>query len=375
MAKKFDSSMADPMAMPVNQVEPSRFDISRYADWAAAADQRFAEFMAKREGIAVWQRVRVAEVFRDGCKDMQESLRWQLGALTCSLEYLTDAPTYLEPWYGIGITASAFGANYEWLEGQAPAVKPQYLTLRDAPDLVPRDWREVPIMQHAMEMIEYFLDFSGGRLPICWSDLQGPLNVLGNLVDTCSLYEAFYEAPEKLRQMLAAVTDVVISFTQKQSQAIGAALARPGHGFASSRAGTGIGLSVDNLIMVSPAMYAKFCSEYDGKIGGEFGGTAIHSCGNWARWIPAVKKNPNLLIVDGAFSPETDPAYNECEDFRDAFAGTGVIVHARMVGDPDEVLPRVKRLWAPGMKLIIGTHVQNPEAQHRLYHEIRQICS
>jgi hypothetical protein len=167
----------------------------------------------------------------------------------------------------------------------------------------------------------------------------------------------------------------VISFTQKQSQVIGGALARPGHGFASSRAGSGIGLSVDNLIMVSPTMYAEFCSGYDAKIGAEFGGTAIHSCGNWARWIPAVKKNPNLLVVDGAFSPETDPAYNECEDFRDAFAGTGVIVHARMVGDPEDVLPRVKRLWTPGMKLIVGTHVQDPQAQHRLYHEIHHLCS
>lgn len=375
MAKKFDSSMADPMAMPVDPVDPSLFDIPRYANWAAAVDQRFAEFMAKSEGIAVWQRVRVAEVFRDGCRDMRESLRWQLGGLTRSLSYLTDAPTYLEPWYGIGTTASAFGATYEWPEGQAPAVKPLYPTLQDTPDLAPSDWTEVPIMQHTIRMIEFFLDFSGGRLPLSWSDLQGPLNILGSLVDISSLFMAFYEAPERLRQMLDAVTGVLISFTRKQSQLIGRALVQPGHGFASSRAGTGIGLSVDNLVMVSPAMYAEFCSENDARVGSEFGGTGIHSCGNWARWIPAVKKIPNLLFVDGAFSPETDPAYNRCEDFRDAFGGTGVIVHARMVGDPEEVLPRVKRLWAPGMKLIVGTHVRDPRAQHRLYHEIHQLCA
>lgn len=323
----------------------------------------------------MWQRVRVAEVFRDGCKDMHKSLRWQLGGLTRSLEYLSDAPTYLEPWYGIGTTASAFGANYEWLEGQAPAVKPLYSSLQEVSDLVPHKWTEVPIMRHTIEMIEFLLDFSGGGLPLSWSDLQGPLNVLGGLVDTSSLFAGFYEAPDKLRQMLAAVTDVVISFTQKQSQLIGPALARPGHGFASSRLGTGIGLSVDNLIMVSPTMYTDFCSGYDTSIGEEFGGIGIHSCGNWARWIPAVKKLSNLLVVDGAFSPETDPAYNECEKFRDAFAGTGVIVHARMVGGAEEVMPRVKRLWAPGMKLIVVTHVRDPEAQHRLYHEIHRFCS
>jgi hypothetical protein len=30
------------------------------------------------------------------------------------------------------------------------------------------------------------------------------------------------------------------------------------------------------------------------------------------------------------------------------------------VGDPEEVLARVKRLWQPGLKLIVGTHVQDP---------------
>jgi hypothetical protein len=210
MAGRFDTGKVDAMAMPVMPVEPDIFDIARYADWAAAADHRFAEFLAREEGIAVWQRVRVAEVFLDGCRDMKESLRWQLGGMTRSLDYLTDVPGYLEPWYGIGTTASAFGAEYEWFEGQAPVVRPLYSAVQDVPELVPL---------------------------------------------------------------------------------------------------------------------------------------------------------------------ESDPAHNKCEEFRDTFAGTGVIVQARMVGEAGEVLSRVKRLWAPGMKLIVGTHVQDPQEQHRLYHEIHQLCS
>ena len=79
-------------------------------------------------------------------------------------------------------------------------------------------------------------------------------------------------------------------------------------------------------------------------------------------------------MVDGAFSPQTDPAYNQCEEFRDALAGTGIILHVRIVGEPEEVLSRVKRLWKPGLKLIVGTHVQDPKAQHQLYHDIHAIC-
>jgi uroporphyrinogen-III decarboxylase len=371
---KFDYTKADAMAMPVTPVDPADFDLARYEAFAASADQRYAEFLRKSEGVAIWQRVRVGEVFRDACRDMKQCLRWQLGGLTRAMDYLTDAPAYLEPWYGIGTTASAFGAEYEWLPGQSPAVKPAYHAIDEIPELSPRNAAEVPVLRHTLEMIEYFLEQTRGRVPLSWCDLQSPINVAGGLVDITSFLLAFHDEPDRTKAILSVLAEEVIRFTKIQSELIGDALARPGHGFASSRAGTGIGLSTDNLIMVSPAMYTDFCGEHSARIGDSFGGAAIHSCGNWGRWLPAVKKIRNLTMVDGAFSPQTDPAYNKCEEFRDALAGTGVILHVRIVGDPKEVLSRVKRLWKPGLKLIVTTHLQNPTAQHQLYRQIHQFC-
>lgn len=371
----FDYTKKDAMAMPVTPVEVADFDLPRFEVHATECDRRYAEFLRKSEGVAVWQRVRVGEVFRDQCRDMRQSLRWQLGGLTRSLDYLTDAPTYLEPWYGIGTTASAFGADYEWLPGQAPAVKPRYQSLAEVPAcLEPREPAAVPIQRYTLETIEYFLEQTRGRVPMSWCDIQSPINVVGGLVNITQFLMALHENPAQVKAILALMADEVIHFTEKQSELIGDALARPGHGFASSRAGRGIGLSTDNLIMISPAMYEEFCVADSARIGEHFGGTAIHSCGNWGRWISAAKKIPNLLMVDGAFSPQTDPAHNNCEEFRDALANTGVILHVRIVGDPEEVLARVKRLWKRGLKLIVGTHVQDPQAQHRLYHEIHRLC-
>ncbi len=373
--KRFDHTQKDAMAMPVQPVNIADFDLARYEAFAAGADQRYAGFLAKQEGVAVWQRVRAGEVFRDACRDMRESLRWQLGALTRTMDYLTDAPTYLEPWYGIGTTAAAFGADYEWLSGQAPAVKHRYSTLEEVHSLSARDPADVPILSYTLETIEYFLTQTRGRLPMSWCDLQAPINVASGLVDVNQFLAGFYEHPDAVKAILAAVSDELIRFTQRQTALIGKALARPGHGFASSRAGTGIGLSTDNLIMVSPAMFEEFCVADSVRIGGAFGGTAIHSCGNWGRWLGAVKQISNLIMVDGAFSPQTDPAYNQCEEFRDALAGTGVVLHARIVGDAEEVLSRVRRLWKPGVQLIVGTHVQDPVEQHGLYHAIHELCA
>jgi hypothetical protein len=58
--------------------------------------------------------------------------------------------------------------------------------------------------------------------------------------------------------------------------------------------------------MISPRMYESFCVPNDSRIGASFGGTAIHSCGDWARWLPTVKKFESLM-VGAAFSPQTDP--------------------------------------------------------------------
>ncbi len=360
--------------MPVAPVDPADFDLGRYEAHAVEADRRYAEFLRKQEGVAVWQRVRAADVFLDGCSDMQQSLRLQLGALTKSVAYFTDAPAYLEPWYGIGVAAAAFGGCYDWPPGQAPVLRPIYRSLADTCDLVTRDPGEVPIMAHVLAMIEYFLQETKGRVPLSWTDTQSPLNVATGLVDINSFLPGMLEDTEKTQAMMSAIADVIVAFTKAQSELIGAALARPGHGFASSRAGHGIGMSCDNALMISPHMYEVLCTPLEAAIGGGFGGAAFHSCGNWARWAQAVKTNDSLFMVDGAFTSQTDPDPNPCPVFRELFANTGIVVQARMVGNPDTVLESVRRLWAPGMKLLVVTYVQDVAAQHRLYRDIHNVC-
>lgn len=360
--------------MAVEPVEPEAFDFDRFEAFVAEADQRYAEFLRKPRGVAMWQRVRVGEVFRDACRDMKLSLRLQLGGLTKAMDYLTDAPPYLEPWYGIGTTAGAFGAQYEWPPGQAPVVRPLYRTLDEVPAQLTRLGNVAPILQYTLDTIEYFMDETRRRVPISWCDIQSPINAVAGLVEITEFFVAMREQPERAKAILSILADEIIRFTKVQSALIGTALARPGHGFASARTGIGIGLSTDNLIMISPGMYTEFCAEHTARIGGEFGGVAIHSCGNWGRWLDAVKQIPNLIMVDGAFSPQTDPDPCNCEQFRDALTGTGIILQARIVGEPEEVLARVKRLWQPGMRLIVVTHLQDPKAQHNLYHAIHELC-
>ena len=79
-------------------------------------------------------------------------------------------------------------------------------------------------------------------------------------------------------------------------------------------------------------------------------------------------------MADGAFTPGTDPDPNPPEPIRDAFAGTGITLCARMVGSPDTVISAVRRLWHPRLKLIVVTYCPTAKEQDRVYDFIHHHC-
>jgi uroporphyrinogen-III decarboxylase len=150
----------------------------------------------------VYRRMRVKEVFAEDSADWQKSLNWQLGALQQSMGYKADIPNFLEPWYGIGTIASAFGFGYRWEQGQAPALDGKFEQLEH---LLQADFKPVAqtaIGSHSLEMTEYFLEQTRGRLPMSWCDVQSPLNILCNLVDSNMFFPEFYLNPEAVEQAL-----------------------------------------------------------------------------------------------------------------------------------------------------------------------------
>ena len=77
-----------------------------------------------------------------------------------------------------------------------------------------------------------------------------------------------------------------------------------------------------------------------------------------------------MVMLDGAFSPETDPGYNPPEPFVERFTDTGIVVNARIVGDVEIVTGEAKQLLKPGMKLIIVTYCKTPEEQENVYRKL-----
>ena len=374
MKKIFDQNKADSQATVIEPVMPDAFDFAAYKAYEDGLLDRCKSFWVSDSGVLIYRRMRVAEVFSYGCRDMKISLASQLGALQKSMDYPANVPNFLEPWYGIGTVASSFGIDYTWHEGQAPAFKPKFNSINEALDFPVVDVKDTPIGQYTLDTIDYFLEQTHGRVPMSLCDIQSPFDVAAQIVDMTALLMGLYDCPDNVVELLDRIGVLLTEFTREQVKRIGKVLVWPGHGFASSVVFEGFGMSDDNSIMLSADQFEQFAVASLAKTARDFAGPVFHSCGNWSHLAPVVKQIDGLRMIDGAFGEQTDPSPNDAEIFPEVFAGSGVVVNARIVGDSSEVARHVRKLWAPGMKLIVTTYCQSPEEQQRAYEMVYEIC-
>lgn len=371
---KFDTSKADAQATVVEPVKIQDFPYDTYSGYEELLNERCRSFLQAESGVLVYRRMRVGEVFSYGCRDMKQSLEWQLGALQKSMDYKADVPNFLEPWYGLGLVACSFGIDYIWHPGQSPATKPAFQTIDDALAFNIMPVAETEVGRHTLEMIEFFLDQTKGKLPISMSDIQSPFNNATLIVDTSNLMLSMITEPEKVLKLMDVLADLEIGFYKKQEELIGDCLVRPGHGFASSRKFEGFGMSDDNIVMVDEDSYLNFAAPSFEKLGNAFGGPVHHSCGNFSDKAEMLKRISGIKMSDAAFTPETDPHPNPAEPFKTALRNSGIVLNARMVGNPTVVRETVEKLWIDGMKLIAVTFSQTPEEQEEAYDIIHDIA-
>lgn len=373
MKTEFDTSIRDSQSTYVEAIAPEVFDLDAYADYEASLKERQMEFLHGNRNLLVYRRVRADGVFYDKCRDYKESLALQLGALKAGMQFKADVANFLEPWYGIGYIAASFGGQYDWLQGQAPSVRPMFSSVEELLNADRKPIHETDIGKHILEMEEYFLEKTKGKLPISFCDVQSPLNMLSYLLPITDLFIEVYDDPDGLGEAANLVGDLLLEFLEKQKNLLGDTLALPGHGFASSRLFKGIGMSNDNSIMLKAEDYLDIFAPADEKIGERMDGYVYHSCGNWGRKIPMVQSIKGIICADGAFSAETDPDPNDPKQFAEEFCGKGIILNARAVGSAETAADIFKTLSVKNQKIIAVTYCKDPKEQEKLYNLLQEI--
>jgi hypothetical protein len=161
--------------------------------------------------------------------------------------------------------------------------------------LVEPDMGPSTLARQWLNMQEYFLDATEGAFPVHVTDMQGPVDVCSKMWNYSDLFLCALDAPELYHRLLSMVTEAIITFWKAQKELLGENfLGTHLYGWNWVPEGIGITVSADSFVMVSPEFYKKFYSPYLKRLADEFGGVAVHSCGNFPQIIPVLSEEPFL---------------------------------------------------------------------------------
>jgi len=361
--------------MEGKEIDPREFPYERYLETKAAREAYLDEWAAGRRPretpviiIPDW------DMWNDNtCRDRERFLRHNLWGMARSAEWPSDGFfPHLQPWYGVGLYASAFGCRYVWDGDSAPQTRPIYTQADEVARINPPRIGESAPMCEVLERIRWYRQVTGDRLPICLTDTQSPNDTGSLIMEVNEFFAVSSYQPERLERFMNAITDTIIAFSEMQMEAIGPNLSLPGHQMICHPAWKGISISDDNMAMLSPRAYEAAALPYNSRLARHFGGIAIHSCGAIGHNIAVQRRTPHLQQMETSASilvRDSDPSPNQPESLRDGYRGSGVIVKVRINKGEAELL---ERLLAPDFKCALHvTGVQSREEAEEVYGEFK----
>jgi len=319
--------------------------------------KRLHRFMNNEErGLLMLQHV-LGQQFESKSHTKEETLEEQLKMLELNMQIDSDiAYYYLEPWYGCGVYAAAFGAKVIEYPHTAIQTLCCYNDVAQVQNLTTPQYKDCEVLMRVLDTIRYFREQTGDGIPIALTDMQSPNDTASLILEPCEFFAASITEPEVIQPFLYRITQFMGDFVEVQLEAIGADnIARPGHMYPSDPSFEGVSISDDNMSFLSPLSYANSAKEYNAAFGKRFGAVTIHTCGVVKQNVAAMMETEGLTGFDCALGYGDqgflcDPNPNEAGPLRESFLDRNVVLKVRL--GPSE-LERVYPLLTPRIKLII----------------------
>jgi corrinoid protein of di/trimethylamine methyltransferase len=212
-----------------------------------------------------------------------------------------DYVPYFMPWFGTGVLASAFGAKIRVPDDPSddPAVlEPLIKTPADAarlrlPETGVHGW-----MPRVLEAIDYAV--AAGDIPVGLTDMQGPLDTLGQMCGQSQLYQWMYSEPAMIHDLMSLVTEAFIQWVKVQKERTGEPLEWSNGLQGSFSPGCGVWESDDDLVLVDARLYGEFVVPYVSRIFNAFGSGSVHFCGSGAQQLENLQRIENLKVINNS---------------------------------------------------------------------------
>lgn len=236
------------------------------------------------------------ETVRERLQDPEKFLQAQLEEIEAQLALPGDVVPSLCPAFGVVSIPSAFGSEVIWWDHNLPAVKPacdgepaSVLALR-TPTL---EDGEIP---RILKYTRHFIKRTGGVFPIRLTDVQGPLDAAALIAGHTEFLSLIMTDPQTAHHLLRAVTDFIISLVKAQRHIakVNKVEFVPGMFQPWMPDGHGISIANDECVMMSAEMHDTFSVPYMNLLSEEFGGIAMHSCGDWTHQFSSLDNVRNL---------------------------------------------------------------------------------
>jgi len=212
-----------------------------------------------------------------------------------------DLVPYFMPWFGTGVLASGFGAAIRVPEDPAddPAVAaPCIHSIKDITHLKLPDPNRDGWMPRVLETIDYAR--MHGDLPVGLTDMQGPLDTVGQMCGQAQLYQWMHQDPQAVHDLFDLVAEAFIDWVKVQKVHIGEPLEQSNGLQGVFSPGCGVWESDDDLVLISADLYQEFVAPRVERIFASFGGGSIHYCGNGSQHLETFSAIPHLRVINNS---------------------------------------------------------------------------
>jgi hypothetical protein len=147
----------------------------------------------------------------------------------------------------------------------------------------------------------YYLEETEGAIPVHVNDMQGPLDVAGQLWGYENVLAEPYEDEELYEFLLGRVTDGFLLLWNEQKRLLGDAFL-PTHLYAWDWVppDNGATLSADSLVMLSPDFFRRWYKPALERVSRGLGGLTVHSCGDFSGVAEALSQTHGLRGINAS---------------------------------------------------------------------------
>jgi uroporphyrinogen-III decarboxylase len=212
-----------------------------------------------------------------------------------------DLVPYFMPWFGTGVLASGFGCDIMLQRGPGndpvvagPCIKsPADVARLRMPEPYRDGW-----MPRVLEAIDYAR--ANSDLPVGLTDMQGPLDTVGQMCGQQQLFMWMYEEPQMVHDLFDIVTEAFIEWVKVQKEHIGERLNRSNGLQGVGASPIGVWESDDDMVMVGPKQYREFVVPYVSRIFEAFGGGSLHFCGKGYQHLDNILAVKDVRVVNNS---------------------------------------------------------------------------